>query len=94
MSEDNVVSLPGVTISTKGVPLQPHVRCIEVLEGLLQEAKAGTITGLTVTHIGPDGDASYIIVGYAGGYGMLGAAQCVVSELCDIVKANSIEEEL
>lgn len=81
MMADNVVKLG---MQGPSIRKEPHEGCIKHLERLLQDARAGDIVGFTVTHMDPDGVAGYSIVGFVGGYNMLGAAQCVVGGLTDI----------
>lgn len=78
---DNVVKL---WAQGPEIKKEPHEGCIAVLERALQEARAGDIVGLSITCMDPNGLSEYSVVGFVGGYNMLGAAQCVVGELTAI----------
>jgi hypothetical protein len=86
---DNVIRL-----NNQGVPIrdEPHQGCIEFLEIALQDARAGRIVGITMTYMDPKGHAGYQMIGFAGGFSMLGAAQCVVAELTDLNRGIETED--
>lgn len=61
-------------------------QCVEELERLLEMAKSGEIKGFAGVSLHADNSGSYTICGFIGGYSMLGAAECMRSELLDIIK--------
>jgi hypothetical protein len=64
---------------------------VEYLETLLELAKQGEITGLAAVPRYPDNTASYSLVGTVGGYGMVGALQCLVMHLTHLNMSISDE---
>jgi hypothetical protein len=88
---DNVTPFRGVL--TPPAVKDPHPGVIAMLERLLQEARAGEIVGFSCAYHGPDWRAGYAITGFIGGYSMLGAAQCVVSELVDINRGLAADHD-
>jgi hypothetical protein len=66
------------------VPKEPHQGVIEVLERLLQEARAGEIVGVAAVFHDENLRSGYVVVGFVGGFSLVGAAQCVLQELTDI----------
>lgn len=81
MSE-NIVSLSGI----KGPPVvkEPHQGVINLLERLLQDARAGEIVGMAVTYQAADWRAGYSVVGFVGGFSMVGAAYNILQEVADL----------
>jgi hypothetical protein len=85
---------PGTKSELTTQAKEPHEGVIRMLEQALQEARAGSIVGLTMAHHGPDFRATYSLVGFIGGYSMQGAVQCALHELIDLNRGVAeLEEE-
>lgn len=65
----NVVGLPGMVART----FEPDAECIEYLELLLKEAKAGNLVAIATAGVGPQGEVSNGFKGNAS-YRSLGAS--------------------
>ena len=60
-----------------------NATAVEGLEEMLELAKKGEITGFAMVPMWHDNTASYLIMGRAGGYAMLGAMNVVMAHLID-----------
>lgn len=82
-----VISINGDHIPEPGNPVPSVVKELEIA---LEEARSGEITAISLVRRHFDNSSSFCVVGYVGGYSMIGAAQMAVSEL---VKVNSDVED-
>jgi hypothetical protein len=76
----NVAAINGSVV----VPGEPNETCVAECERLLERARAGDIVGIAAAILHRDNTASYALAGIAGGFGMLGAAEMIKSELVAI----------
>lgn len=90
MSE-NVVSLNGA--KAPPVVKEPHQGVINLLERMLQDARAGELVGLACAYQAPDWRAGYSIVGFVGGFSMVGAAYNIIQEVGDINRGLMMDDE-
>ena len=78
---DKVVSLTGSPIPRPGAPSE---RLIEWMEAMLERAKAGEVIGFAGAALHADKAATFHIVGFTGGFSMLGAMDCAHRRLVEI----------
>ena len=90
MSE-NVVTLSGV--KTPPVVKEPHQGVVTLLERMLQDARAGEIVGMVCAYQNSDWRAGYSVVGFVGGYSMVGAAYNILQEVGDINRGVISEDD-
>lgn len=79
--------MTGKVVSLTGSPLpQPETseRLIEWLEEALCRAKAGEIIGTACALLHRDRAASFHVVGFTGGFSMLGALDCAHTALTKV----------
>lgn len=81
---DNVISLTGSAV----VQRKPNESCVSELRALLEMAEAGEIVGFAGAILHGDASAAYRVFGTVGGYGMVGAVECVRSHLVDINRSE------
>ena len=84
--------MSGKVTSLHGGPTyekEPSPACIEVLEELLAQAKAGEIVGIATAAMTHDGCGEWRIGGRVGGYSMLGAADVMRAEIVDVVRGDT-----
>jgi hypothetical protein len=88
---ENVVPLTGA----RGNPIvkEPHQGVIAVLERMLQDARAGEIVGMACAYQNSDWRAGYSVVGFVGGYSMVGAAYNILQEVGDINRGIVLEDD-
>lgn len=87
---ENVVPLPG---NRAPIVIEPHQGVIEFLERLLQDARAGQVVGLACAYQSPDWRAGYSIVGFVGGFSMVGAAYNILQDVGDINRGYMTDDE-
>jgi hypothetical protein len=79
---DNIVKL------TPAPRSEPSQVLIDELERLLERARSGDLVGGALTLLGAGGVAEYHIVGYAGGFNMVGAVACMQARLVSIANES------
>lgn len=66
---------------TTAAEREVNATAVEALEEMLDLARRGEIKGFAMVPLWHDNQASYLVMGRAGGYTMLGALQMVVAHL-------------
>jgi hypothetical protein len=84
-----VISLLGGIDITPG---RVDSTAVAALEGALEQAKAGEIAGIIIVKRHHNGVGTYHIAGTVGGYSMLGATQCALSEVLTIAKGQGEDD--
>ena len=83
-----IVYLPGVhepaNQSRPEEELKPVASVVNHLESMLELAKAGKVLGVAMVPLFNDNSAAYSLAGNIGGYGMLGAMECLKIHIIDI----------
>jgi hypothetical protein len=77
---DNVQPLFGGVVPGMGTP---NEGCIDVLEGLLERARAGELVGVVCAATHSDNMASYVLAGMIGPYSLLGALELAKADLIE-----------
>lgn len=90
---NNVTPLRGAAVTPPPMAKEPHKGTIELLERLLQEARAGDIVGIVCAYHSPDWRAGYTLTGFVGGFSMQGALHCALSDLADINRGMAEDDD-
>lgn len=76
----------GLADRREAAPEAPEANaiCVEALETLLEQARAGEIVGIGATMLHRDNQVSWRVAGVVGGFGMLGALRLIEQDLLEI----------
>lgn len=89
MNDEKIIPIrPGARaeVPSDAAVVAPNAALIAALEVMLQEARAGEIVGMSCVYTTKEWHAAYQVVGFVGGFSMVGAAQCALQELSDAAR--------
>lgn len=81
-----VVSLNGSPLPEPG---QPSEQLVAFLEDQIERAKAGEIVGFAGAVLNKDRGATFWVVGFTGGFSMVGALECAQRHLAKIAAGDA-----
>lgn len=79
-----VTAIHGASIPSN----EPNPKVIAELEGILEKARSGEITGIAAVSMHADQCVSYVIVGRAGSFSMVGALEQAKADLVEVTRSK------